>query len=51
MSVDDQSPAFEALVDYIKQSRGFDFTGYKRPSLRRRIEKRMQAVHVDSFEA
>jgi two-component system CheB/CheR fusion protein len=40
---------FEHLVDYIKQNRGFDFTGYKRPSLQRRFEKRMQAVHVASY--
>jgi hypothetical protein len=26
------------------RERGFDFTGYKRPSLHRRITKRMQAV-------
>ena len=32
----------EVLLDYLKRSRGFDFTGYKRPSLVRRIRKRMQ---------
>ena len=35
---------FEALLTFIKEDRGFDFTGYKRPSLRRRIAKRMQEV-------
>jgi two-component system CheB/CheR fusion protein len=40
---------FEELVEYIKTNRGFDFTGYKRPSLQRRFEKRMQAVHVGSY--
>ena len=34
----------EALLDYIKASRGFDFTGYKRPSLQAPDRKRMQAV-------
>jgi two-component system CheB/CheR fusion protein len=43
------STEFEELVEYIKRERGFDFTGYKRPSLRRRFEKRMQAVKVGSF--
>jgi two-component system CheB/CheR fusion protein len=38
---------FEALLDHIRRSRGFDFTGYKPPSLRRRIGKRMEAVGVD----
>jgi two-component system CheB/CheR fusion protein len=47
---DDETGEFEALVDFIKQSRGFDFTGYKRPSLRRRIERRMQVVHVETFD-
>jgi two-component system CheB/CheR fusion protein len=47
----DTAPAeFEQLIAYIKANRGFDFTGYKRPSLQRRIEKRMQAVRVESFE-
>jgi two-component system CheB/CheR fusion protein len=40
---------FEELVQYIKGNRGFDFTGYKRPSLQRRFQKRMQAVHVGSY--
>ena len=50
MAENGQIQSFEALVEYIKLSRGFDFTGYKRPSLRRRIEKRMQAVQMESFE-
>ncbi len=30
------SPAeLESLLDYLKRSRGFDFTGYRRPSLAR----------------
>jgi two-component system, chemotaxis family, CheB/CheR fusion protein len=41
---------FEALVEYIRDSRGFDFTGYKRPSLRRRIDRRMQDKKIDSYE-
>jgi two-component system CheB/CheR fusion protein len=49
-ATDDENGAFEALIEFVKQSRGFDFTGYKRPSLRRRIEKRMQAVRADTFE-
>src|SRR3954447_23289516 len=40
----------EPLLEYIKSSRGFDFTGYKRPSLTRRIRKRIEAVGVDSYE-
>jgi two-component system, chemotaxis family, CheB/CheR fusion protein len=39
----------EVLLDYLRRSRGFDFTGYKRTSLNRRIEKRMQAVGADTY--
>jgi two-component system, chemotaxis family, CheB/CheR fusion protein len=39
----------EVLLDYLRRSRGLDFTGYKRTSLSRRIEKRMQDVGVDSY--
>src|SRR5436853_4514455 len=46
----DRSRDFEALLDFLKRNRGFDFTGYKRSSLHRRIEKRMQAVTIDDFE-
>ena len=49
MATQDRDPEFEDLVAYIRDERGFDFTGYKRPSLRRRIEKRMQEVGIDSF--
>jgi two-component system CheB/CheR fusion protein len=44
-------PEFEALLRYIQESRGLDFRGYKRTSLRRRISLRMEAVGVDNFGA
>jgi two-component system, chemotaxis family, CheB/CheR fusion protein len=46
----DHSSEFEALIQHIKVHRGFDFTGYKRTSLRRRIEKRMQTLKLHDFE-
>ena len=42
---------FEALLSYLKQSRGFDFTAYKRSSLMRRVLVRMQALGSKSFAA
>ncbi|AOH83210.1 methyltransferase [Sphingomonas panacis] len=42
---------FEALLHYIQESRGLDFRGYKRASLRRRITLRMEAVGVETFVA
>jgi two-component system CheB/CheR fusion protein len=44
-----QDHEFEALLDYLKRSRGFDFTAYKRASLMRRVTRRMQTVSVDSY--
>jgi two-component system CheB/CheR fusion protein len=43
---DPTDPAFEALLDYLKRSRGFDFTGYKRGTLQRRVSKRIGEVGV-----
>jgi len=42
-------PELEPLLDYLKRTRGFDFTAYKRSSLNRRIRKRMQTVAVPDF--
>ncbi len=40
---------FEALLLYLKQNRGFDFTAYKRTSLMRRVTVRMQMVGATGF--
>jgi two-component system CheB/CheR fusion protein len=48
-SATDADPGLEALLEYLKRSRGFDFTGYKRTSLARRIRKRMEAVRLESY--
>jgi two-component system, chemotaxis family, CheB/CheR fusion protein len=40
---------FEAVLTYLKETRGFDFTGYKRNSLARRVRRRMAQVGVDDF--
>jgi two-component system CheB/CheR fusion protein len=45
------SEDFEALLEFVRSSRGFDFTGYKRPSLVRRITKRMTTLGIDDFDA
>ncbi len=39
----------EVLLDYLRRNRGFDFTGYKRTSLTRRIDKRMQAIGIPGY--
>lgn len=50
MSEYDSGHSFEALLEYLKIHRGFDLTGYKRNSLRRRTRRRMQVVGIDSFD-
>ncbi|MGH2911296.1 MAG: CheR family methyltransferase [Solirubrobacteraceae bacterium] len=47
------TPAFDPdelqrLLEFIHRSRGFDFSGYKRTSLQRRLSKRMQEVGVET---
>ncbi|HUQ26024.1 MAG TPA: CheR family methyltransferase [Burkholderiales bacterium] len=42
--------AFEDLLAFLQQSRAFDFTGYKRPSLMRRVKTRMQMLNIEAFE-
>jgi two-component system CheB/CheR fusion protein len=39
---------FEGLLEFIRASRAFDLTSYKRTTLRRRFDRRMQAVGVES---
>ena len=41
--------SFEALLDFLKRSRGFDFSGYKRNSLERRFARRMTAVNCQTY--
>ena len=42
-------PELEALLSFIRDSRGFDFTGYKRSSLARRIRKRMNDISITGY--
>jgi two-component system CheB/CheR fusion protein len=43
--------SLDAVLQYLKDARGFDFTGYKRSSLERRVAKRMQEIGIDSHPA
>src|SRR5579859_7280099 len=49
MAGPEPSPAFEALLEHLKRVRGFDFTGYKRSSLVRRIDKRMRQLRLEDY--
>ncbi|HEY1373386.1 MAG TPA: CheR family methyltransferase [Candidatus Binatia bacterium] len=46
---DSEEKQFESMLFYLQQHRGFDFTGYKRPSLMRRVGRRMQMVGIENF--
>ncbi|TMC86185.1 MAG: PAS domain-containing protein [Chloroflexi bacterium] len=42
---------FERLIEYLRDARGFDFTGYKRASLMRRVAHRCSELGIDNFRA
>jgi two-component system CheB/CheR fusion protein len=42
-------PSFEALLDYLRRNRGFDFTGYKRNTVMRRVGRRLQDLRLASY--
>jgi two-component system CheB/CheR fusion protein len=46
---DKDEAAFGALLEFLKRTRGLDFTGYKRTSLERRFRRRMDVVGCASF--
>jgi two-component system CheB/CheR fusion protein len=48
-AVSEPDARFEALLEFMQRQRGFDFTGYKRPSLMRRIRHRMETARVADF--
>ncbi|QLL07176.1 CheR family methyltransferase [Mycobacterium vicinigordonae] len=47
---DTPDESFEALLRYMRDTRGFDFTGYKRNSLMRRVRHRMDQAGCSTFE-
>jgi two-component system CheB/CheR fusion protein len=49
MVADETVPDFEGLLHYLRETRGFDFTGYKRPSLERRVQRRLEQVGIASY--
>jgi two-component system CheB/CheR fusion protein len=50
MSAGRPDTTLEELVAFVKASRGFDFTGYKRTTIQRRLAKRMAAVDAERYE-
>ncbi|MGW4246630.1 CheR family methyltransferase, partial [Nocardia sp. NPDC004722] len=40
---------FEEILQYLKEARGFDFTGYKRSSLMRRVDRRLAQLDAADY--
>ena len=47
----EHSKDFETLLEYVRDSRGFDFSGYKRNTLVRRVTRRCTELGMESFSA
>ncbi len=45
-----EDDSFEDLIKYLKEARNFDFTGYKRSSLARRVNRQMQDTGIESYD-
>ncbi|WP_404786118.1 CheR family methyltransferase [Altericista sp. CCNU0014] len=50
MKINDDHRSFDELLDYLRQSRGFDFSGYKRASLTRRVQRQMQFHALENYK-
>ncbi|MEW6636593.1 MAG: CheR family methyltransferase, partial [Actinomycetota bacterium] len=46
----DEGRALERLLEYLRERHGVDFGGYKRPTIRRRLARRMVAVGAADIE-
>ena len=42
--ITEQEPGLDALLEHLARYRGIDFSGYKQPSLIRRVASRMRAA-------
>ena len=49
MTSPDLKPDFDELLRMLKETRGFDFTGYKPSTLQRRVQRRMTALDLSTF--
>ena len=45
----EDASGLDALLEFLRQERGFDFTGYKKSSVARRVRRRMKIVGVETF--
>ncbi len=50
MSAQRADTTLDALLEFVKETRGFDFLGYKRSTIERRVAKRMAAVGAERYD-
>ena len=50
MSSEPGEATLESLLEFVRRTRGFDFTGYKRSTAERRIAKRMGELGLQTYE-
>ena len=46
---DKREMTLDGVLEFVKETRGFDFTGYKRSTLHRRVRRRMTLLSIDTF--
>jgi two-component system CheB/CheR fusion protein len=51
MTSESLDATLDVLLDFVKRTRGFDFTGYKRSTIERRVAKRMGELGLGGYEA
>ena len=50
MTAERPDMTLDALLEFVKETRGFDFTGYKRSTIQRRVAKRMAVVGAERYD-
>ncbi len=50
MTPDRKDATLDGLLEFIRDTRGFDFTGYKRSTIERRVAKRMSDLGLTRYE-
>ena len=49
VQMSEPDPGFENLLEFVRDERGFDYTGYRRPTLIRRFERTALYAHEHGF--
>jgi len=50
VNADRPDTTLEELLEFVKETRGFDFTGYKRSTIQRRVAKRMATAGAERYD-